>query len=114
MQGKKRSTNQSSKKVKTDTSSQKETPTEQEPKTTSTGKQDTTKPTSSNLSGLEAEAKEFRDRKRPRLKPKPMNARVYYIGQAMCGLLARSNGLVSLRDLKRESEEIADYFMWDE
>ena len=66
---------------------------------------------------LEQEAKEFKttkQKKRPPVKPKPMTSRIYLAGQAMNALLSRSQGLVRLEDVKRESFEIADFMSIDE
>lgn len=72
---------------------------------------DSNKNTSTN--SLEKEAKEFKKRKLPPMKPKPMTSRVYLIGMAMNALLSRSQGTPRLEDIKRESEEIADYMLKD-
>lgn len=62
---------------------------------------------------LEKEAKEFKKRKGPPPKPRPMTSRVYLIGMAMNALLSRSHGTPRMEDIKRESEEIADYMLKD-
>jgi hypothetical protein len=62
---------------------------------------------------LEQEAKEFKKKKGPPPRPKPMTSRIYLAGQAMCALLVKSNGSVRVEDLKRESFSIADEFLKD-
>lgn len=62
---------------------------------------------------LEDEAKEFRQKKYPPAKPKPMTSRVYLIGQALTGLLARTQGPVRMEDIKKEAEAWADFMLKD-
>ena len=93
-----------------------ETPTEKEQKTTQTGTSGTTKRTMKTLKesksvSLEQEAKEFRKKKSPPVKPKPMTSRIYLAGQAMSALLARNQGPVRREDIKREAYEWADYML---
>jgi hypothetical protein len=62
---------------------------------------------------LEKEAKEFRKKKRPTFKPKPMTSRIYLAGQAMSALLSRTNGSVRMEDIKKEAYDIADEMLRD-
>lgn len=62
---------------------------------------------------LEEEAKQYAAKKTPS-RLKPLTSRRYLAGQALAGLLARSQGLVSMRELKREAYEWADYFLEDD
>jgi hypothetical protein len=62
---------------------------------------------------LEQEAKAFRETKNPPSKPKPMTSRIYLTGQAMSGLLARTQGPVRMEDIKREAEAWADFILKD-
>jgi len=70
-------------------------------------------PTRKPVKTLEDEAKEFRQKKSPPPKPKPMTSRIYLTGQAMSGLLARSQGPVRMGDIKREAEAWADFMLKD-
>lgn len=62
---------------------------------------------------LEQEAKAFIENKNPPSKPKPLTSRVYLTGQAMSGLLARSQGPIRMEDIKREAEAWADFMLKD-
>ena len=62
---------------------------------------------------LELEAKNFKKRKVTAKSLKPLTSRRYLAGQALTGLLARSNGYVNMEVLRREAYEWAD-FMLDE
>jgi|AntRauMFilla1563_2_1112583.scaffolds.fasta_scaffold00968_6 hypothetical protein len=62
---------------------------------------------------IEEEAKAFLEQKNPPTKPKPMTSRVYLTGQAMSGLLARTQGPVRMEDIKREAEAWADFMLKD-
>ena len=62
---------------------------------------------------LEQEARAFRENKNPPPKPKPLTSRIYLTGQAMSGLLARSQGSVRMEDIKREAEAWADFMLKD-
>jgi len=92
----------------------KETPTKRTRKTTGTTSSGTIKPTTQTSTSLEKEAKEFRKKKSPPVKPKPMTSKIYLAGQAMSALLARSQGPVRREDIKREAYEWADYMLSDE
>lgn len=60
---------------------------------------------------LEQEAKEYRSKRTPPAKPKPLTSRRYLAGMIACGLLARSQGFINKADLKREAFELADYLL---
>ena len=105
---KKRFEHQNSTKATQENSLSKETLILSDQKTTKTGSSDTTKPTTRSL---EQEAQEFRKRKNPPLKPKPMSSRIYLAGQAMSALLARSQGMVRKEDIKKEAYEWADFML---
>ena len=62
---------------------------------------------------LEEEAKTFKQKRNPPSKPKPMTSRVYLTGQALSGLLARTQGPVRMEDIKREAEAWADFMLKD-
>jgi hypothetical protein len=62
---------------------------------------------------IELEAKAFLEQKNPPSKPKPMTSRIYLTGQAMSGLLARTQGPVRMEDIKREAEAWADFMLKD-
>ena len=62
---------------------------------------------------LQEEAKSFKKRKVTAKSLKPLTSRRYMAGQALSGLLARSNGSVNMGVLRREAYEWAD-FMLDE
>jgi len=118
MQDVKRSTPLNLTRQRKDTSL-KEIPTKKAPRTTRTGNLGTTKDTTKTLSesksvSLEQEAKEFRKKKSPPVKPKPMTSRIYLAGQAMSALLSRSQGPMRREDIKREAYEWADYFLSDD
>lgn len=119
MQDKKLSEALSFTEEKKDTLSKKQTPTPKGQKTTTTGTSDTTKLTTTTSQKykserLEQEAKEFRKKKSPPVKPKPMTSRIYLAGQAMSALLTRNQGPVRREDIKREAYEWADYFLSDD
>ena len=95
------------------------TPTKKEPTNTESGSKVSTKPTSKTLNSsknvsLEEEAKEYRRRKRPPMKPKPMTSRIYLAGQAMSALLMRHQGPLRREEIKREAFDWADYMMYDD
>ena len=52
------------------------------------------------------EAREFKQTKVP--KDKPLTARTYLAGQALAGLLSRSQGFTRLDEIRREAYEWAD------
>ena len=62
---------------------------------------------------IEVEAKDFKKRKVTAKSLKPLTSRRYMAGQALSGLLARSNGYVNMESVRREAYEWAD-FMLDE
>ena len=62
---------------------------------------------------LQEEAKNFKKRKVTAKSLKPLTSRRYMAGQALSGLLARSNGYVNMESVRREAYEWAD-FMLDE
>ena len=62
---------------------------------------------------IESEAKDFKKRKVAAKSLKPLTSRRYMAGQALSGLLARSNGYVNMESVRREAYEWAD-FMLDE
>ena len=62
---------------------------------------------------MEQEAKDFKKKKVTAKSLKPLTSRRYLAGQALTGLLARSNGYVNMEVLRREAYEWAD-FMLDE
>ena len=64
-------------------------------------------------SNIESEAKDFKKRKVTAKSLKPLTSRRYMAGQALSGLLARSNGYVNMESVRREAYEWAD-FMLDE
>lgn len=96
------------------------TRTKKEQTDTGTGSSVSTKPTSetskkSSNASLEEEAKQFRKRKSPPRKPKPMTSRIYLAGQAMSALLVRSAGhQVRMEDIKREAFDWADFMLKDD
>ena len=60
---------------------------------------------------LELEAKNFKKRKVTAKSLKPLTSRRYLAGQALTGLLARSNGYVNMEVLRREAYEWADFML---
>ena len=95
------------------------TPTSKGQTDTESGSMASTKPTSKTLSSsknvsLEEEAKQYRKRKRPPMKPKPMTSRIYLAGQAMSAIIARTQGPIRMDEVKRESFDWADYMLYDE
>lgn len=83
-------------------------------KNTGGGSSDTTELTSTTSKELklEKEAKQFQKRKVT--KPKPMTSRIYLMGAALTGLLARQQGPMRRSEIKREAREWADYLLSDE
>ena len=71
-----------------------------------------TKRSKNNLPPLEAEAKAYVKKKRPRAKP--LTSRRYLAGQALAGLLANGKGSVRVEDIKREAYNWADIMDDDE
>jgi len=63
---------------------------------------------------LELEAKNFKKRKVTAKSLKPLTSRRYLAGQALTGLLARSNGYVNMEVLRREAYEWADFMLDDD
>ena len=63
---------------------------------------------------LELEAKNFKKRKVTAKSLKPLTSRKYLAGQALTGLLARSNGYVNMEVLRREAYEWADFMLDDD
>lgn len=95
------------------------TPTKKVQKETKIGSTDLTEPTSeisntSDSAKLEEEAKQYRRRKRPPLKPKPMTSRIYLAGQAMAALIIKGQGVARMADVRREAYDWADYMLDDE
>lgn len=89
-------------------------------KHTGGGSSDSTGPTLQTLKksgsesvSLEDEAKAFRQRKKV-TKPKPMTSRIYLMGAALTGLLARQQGPMRREEIKREAREWADYLLSDD
>jgi hypothetical protein len=61
---------------------------------------------------IEEEAKEFiKGRQEEAALGKSLTLREYYAGQVLSGLLARSRGVVSMAEFKREAYEWADYML---
>ena len=63
---------------------------------------------------LELEAKNFKKRKVTAKSLKPLTSRRYLAGQALTGLLARSNGYVNMESVRREAYEWADFMLDDD
>ena len=63
---------------------------------------------------MEQEAKDFKKRKVTAKSLKPLTSRRYLAGQALTGLLARSNGYVNMEVLRREAYEWADFMLDDD
>ena len=60
---------------------------------------------------IQQEAKDFKKRKVTAKSLKPLTSRRYVAGQALSGLLARSNGSVNMEVLRREAYEWADFML---
>lgn len=60
---------------------------------------------------IQQEAKNFKKRKVTAKSLKPLTSRRYVAGQALSGLLARSNGSVNMEVLRREAYEWADFML---
>jgi|TARA_R100001082_G_scaffold107706_1_gene81944 hypothetical protein len=63
---------------------------------------------------MEQEAKDFKKKKVTAKSLKPLTSRRYLAGQALTGLLARSNGYVNMEVLRREAYEWADFMLDDD
>ncbi len=63
---------------------------------------------------IEMEAKDFKKRKVTAKSLKPLTSRRYMAGQALTGLLARSNGYVNMESVRREAYEWADFMLEDD
>ena len=63
---------------------------------------------------IETEAKNFKKKKVTAKSLKPLTSRRYLAGQALTGLLARSNGYVNMEVLRREAYEWADFMLDDD
>ena len=63
---------------------------------------------------IESEAKDFKKRKVTAKSLKPLTSRRYMAGQALTGLLARSNGYVNMESVRREAYEWADFMLEDD
>ena len=60
---------------------------------------------------MEQEAKDCKKKKVTAKSLKPLTSRRYLAGQALTGLLARSNGYVNMEVLRREAYEWADFML---
>ena len=60
---------------------------------------------------IQEEAKNFKKRKVTAKSLKPLTSRRYVAGQALSGLLARSNASVNMEVLRREAYEWADFML---
>ena len=60
---------------------------------------------------MEQEAKDFKKKKVTAKSLKPLTSRRYLAGQALSGLLARSNGYVNMESVRREAYEWADFML---
>ena len=60
---------------------------------------------------IQEEAKNFKKRKVTAKSLQPLTSRRYVAGQALSGLLARSNGSVNMEVLRREAYEWADFML---
>ena len=65
-------------------------------------------------SNIESEAKDFKKRKVTAKSLKPLTSRRYMAGQALTGLLARSNGYLNMESVRREAYEWADFMLEDD
>ncbi len=63
---------------------------------------------------IELEAKDFKKGKVTAKSLKPLTSRRYMAGQALTGLLARSNGYVNMESVRREAYEWADFMLEDD
>ena len=63
---------------------------------------------------IEQEAKEFVQTKKVSAGIKPMTARRYFTGQAMMALMILSQGRATMKDIKREAIDWADYMLEDD
>jgi len=63
---------------------------------------------------IETEAKNFKKKKVTAKSLKPLTSRRYLAGQALTGLLARSNGYVNMESVRREAYEWADFMLDDD
>ena len=63
---------------------------------------------------MELEAKDFKKKKVTAKRLKPLTSRRYLAGQALTGLLARSNGYVNMESVRREAYEWADFMLDDD
>lgn len=63
---------------------------------------------------LEAEAKEFLEKKTTLQPPKPMTARRQMAAMMAAALLSRSSGPVQMGDVKREAYAWADFMLADD
>jgi hypothetical protein len=63
---------------------------------------------------IETEAKQFKKKKISAKSLKPLTSRRYLAGQALSGLLARSNGYVNMESVRREAYEWADFMLDDD
>lgn len=72
----------------------------------------------SSLEELEKEAKSFAKKttstKGSTKEDKPLTSRQQLAGYALAGLLARSSGLISKSDIRREAYDWADWMLEDE
>lgn len=70
---------------------------------------------SANLeSKLKTEVESFIKTKEVRIPiEKPLTTREYIAGQALAGILARSQGRIDMAEIKRECYSWADYFLQD-
>lgn len=73
------------------------------------------KPKPTNLEDkLKADADSFLKTKEVRLPiEKPLTTRDFYVAHAMAALISKSQGRVSMADIKREANSWADYFLQD-
>ena len=60
---------------------------------------------------IEEEAKKFMEAKRSGVENTDFGLREYYAGQALAGLLSRSQGLLRMSEIKREAFEWADFML---
>jgi len=72
------------------------------------------KPKSTLEDKLKADAESFLQTKEVKIPiEKPLNLREYIAGQAMSALILKSQGRISMADIKREAYSWADYFLKD-
>lgn len=70
--------------------------------------------TTKTLEDLEKEAKDFTKKSSSTsktTKEEPLTSRQHLAGLVLAGLLARSQGLVSMADLRKEAYQWADYLL---